>query len=285
MIPERKLWSQDRNEAAVEKFYEAGIGEDHDWHGGYRNFGWWEGEHQDYMRAAETLVLRLNDLLSLNAESYLLDVACGSAPQDVLLHSRTGARIECLDATWPQVKRGAERIRDAKMADKVRIHHGTATDLSAFEPDTFTHVLCIEGAQHFDTREDFFRQAFSRLKPKGVLALADFIALVEPKRAWERMVVRRAQRLWYVPDANVLDHEGYRKTLENAGFQNITFEDVGKHILPGYYRDQSSAETARAHRRFKGRKWRLKQCFANYFVFKAWQMRLMEYSLVRAVKP
>src|SRR5687768_10987684 len=126
MVSERKHWSSDRNEAAVEKFYEAGIGADQDWHGSYRNFGWWEGVHRDYIRAAETLVLRLNNLLNLNAESYLLDVACGSAPQDILLHSHTGARIECLDATWAQVQRGIERIHEAGMSQRVRIHHGTA---------------------------------------------------------------------------------------------------------------------------------------------------------------
>jgi 2-polyprenyl-3-methyl-5-hydroxy-6-metoxy-1,4-benzoquinol methylase len=282
---ERIEWTAGRNEAAVEKFYEAGIGADLDWHGGYRNFGLWEADNRDYLRAADALVLQMNRLLGLTSSSHLLDVGCGSAPQDLLLHRETGATIDAVDATWAQVKRGRERIAEAGLNGSIRIHHGTATDLSMFATESFTHVLSIEAAQHFDTREAFFREAFQKMQPGGVIALADFIVRVPAARPWERVIVRRAQRSWNVPDANVLDRAGYQATLERSGFAKVTFEDIGAQVLPGYYKDQNTPETVQAHKRYKGRMWRFRMNFSNYFVFKAWEKGLMEYSLVRAVKP
>jgi hypothetical protein len=63
------------------------------------------------------------------------------------------------------------------------------------------------------------------------------------------------------------------------------FEEVGKYIMPGYYRDQCEPKTVADQRRPKGRLWRFKHTFANYFILKAWQLGVIEYVLVRAAKP
>jgi erythromycin 3''-O-methyltransferase len=282
-MEERRDWGQ-AHEGAVERFYEAGIGHDLDWHGGYRNFGWWDEGQEDYLVAADRLVLELGRRLGLDESSYLLDVACGGAPQDVLLHRELGARIEGVDVTYAQVVQGQRRVEEAGIGDRVRIQHGTATELP-FEGEQFTHVLCIEGAQHFDTREAFFHQAFAVMKPGAVICLADFIILTPATNAWERFCVRRAQKLWNVPDANVLNEAGFRESMERAGFVDVEIEGVGRHTIPGYYRDQCTPQTVADHKKYKGRLWRFKMNFTNYFMFKAWEKRLMEYVIVRAVKP
>ncbi|MFT5684489.1 MAG: cyclopropane fatty-acyl-phospholipid synthase-like methyltransferase, partial [Myxococcota bacterium] len=275
MKTERKNWGE-AHEGDVERFYEAGIGHDLDWHGGYRNFGWWDEGQTDYLVAADRLVLEMGRRLGLNAESTLLDVACGGAPQDVLLHREFGTRIEGVDVTFAQVVQGQKRVADADIGEHVHIQHGTATNLP-FDDERFTHVLCIEGAQHFDTREAFFHQAISVMKPGAVMCLADFMVLTPAKSAWEKFCVRRAQKLWNVPDANVLNEADFRASLERAGFTDIEFEGVGKHTIPGYYLDQCTPETIADHKKYKGRAWRFKMNFTNYFMFKAWEKRLMEY--------
>jgi hypothetical protein len=55
--------------------------------------------------------------------------------------------------------------------------------------------------------------------------------------------------------------------------------------MPGYYRDQCEPKTVADQRRPKGRLWRFKHTFANYFILKAWQLGVIEYVLVRAAKP
>ena len=279
----RQAWTEDHHESKVEAFYQAGIGHDENWHNGYRNFGWWEDGDLDYVRAADRLVLKMNELLQLGPSSALLDVACGGATQDVLLHQRTGARIWGVDATWAQVVEGQRRISAAGLDGIVSVQHGSATQLE-FPDGHFTHALCIEGAQHFNTREDFVRGAARVLRPGGVLAVADFLLMKPPRSPWARLITRRAQQLWHVPDANVVDPAAYRAALERAGFVDVTLEPVGRHIIPGYYRDQNTADVIAAHRRYKGWGWRARQFWTNYFMNASFESGYMEYMLVRAVR-
>lgn len=279
----RQRWTRGSYEARVERFYEAGIGDDDNWHGGYRNFGWWTRGAAGYLDAADTLVREMGARLGLDAQSHLLDVACGGAPQDLLLHRETGARIDAVDATWAQVEQARRRVAAAGVGARVKIHHGSALELP-FDPGTFTHALCIEGAQHFDTRADFFQRVAPLLRPGAVMVLADFTLARPPQSRWSRRVVREAQLRWNVPDANVQDEAAYQATLEAAGFSEVSFEGVGQHTIPGYYQDQLTPETARAHRRHKGWGWRFSMLFTNYFMYKAWEQGYLEYSIVRAVK-
>src|SRR5215813_9928575 len=102
---DRKTWSIHSHERAVENFYSAGAENYGDFHGGYLNFGLWEHGNERYLCAAETLVMRIGAMLGLNGNSYLLDVAPGMGPQDVLLYNRFGhPRIDALDATWKHVE-------------------------------------------------------------------------------------------------------------------------------------------------------------------------------------
>ena len=60
---DRKTWSIDSHERAVENFYSAGAEDYGDFHGGYLHFGLWEDGIEDYLRASENLVLRIGTML------------------------------------------------------------------------------------------------------------------------------------------------------------------------------------------------------------------------------
>src|SRR5436190_5076471 len=171
---DQKSWTSGSHERAVEDFYSAGTHNYGDFHGGYLNFGLWENGNEDYVGAAENLVVQMGGMLGLDGDSHLLDAAPGMGSQDVLLYEKFGhPRIDALDATWKHVQHGRRRAEEHRIQDKVVFHHGSATSLP-FKNETFTHLMSIEGPEHFDTRERFFDEAYRVLKPGGVMVLSDY---------------------------------------------------------------------------------------------------------------
>src|ERR1051326_8703205 len=184
----RQHWPRASQERAVERFYQPGVERYADYHGGMLNFGLWTDGVTDYRTASRKLIRRAATSIGLKAESRLLDVACGMGAQDVYLAQELGCRsIDGLDVTWKHVLAGRKRACDAGLEDRVRFHHGTAVDLP-FADSSFTHVLCVEGAEHFDTRERFLHEVVRVVVPGGRIALTDFSMKRRPRTLVERLL-------------------------------------------------------------------------------------------------
>ena len=270
------------HEGAVERFYARGVHGRTDIHRGYLNFGYWEDGNDDYVSAAETLVRRIGTLAGLAAGSRLLDVGCGHGTQDIQLYREFGPlEVDALDVTRQHVESGRRQARAHGVEDAVRFHHGSATDLP-FEPETFTHCIGIEGPVHFLTRRRFFEDAARVLRPGGVLALADYLLTRSPATALERTIFRAGCALWHVPRENVYGPEEYRRHLEDAGFRAVAIEHVGARTFPGYYREQQRPAFRREMVRLQGVLLGRLGHIVNVAAYKAYELGLCDYVLVRA---
>lgn len=282
---DRRFWTKASHEKRVESFYGRGVENYDDFHNGYLNFGLWESGIDDYVAAAENMVRRMGTLLGLDENSHLLDVGCGMGTQDVYLHRNFAPRqIDALDVTWKHVEHGRRRAREAGCEDRVRYHHGTATQIP-FDDNTFTHVLSIEAPEHFHTREKFFREARRVLKPGGVIALSDYSLKRTPRTLVDKFIVESARRLWNVPLENVDTAESYQTKMERSGFTGVEIQEVGALTIPGYYFEQRRPETIRAITKIRGFVAGRLGGIIDVAVYKAFQMGLMEYILVRAERP
>jgi tocopherol O-methyltransferase len=162
----------------------------------------------------------------------------------------------------------------------VRFHHGTATQLP-FPDESFTHVLSIEGPEHFDTREKFLHEARRVLKPGGVIAMADFIMKRPPRNVIEKIVAEAARKLWQVPRANVYPAMVYEEKMRNAGFEKIEIKEMGATVIPGYYFEQMRPETIRAISKIRGFALARLSLLLDIAVYRGFTMGLLEYVLVR----
>jgi len=282
--PDRKRWTANAHERKVENLYSGGIENYVDHHNGYLNFGLWENGINDYVKAAENLVHRMGTILGLNETSKLLDVAPGMGTQDIYLSENFGPRsIDGLDVTWGHIEHGRRRAREANLEDRVSFHHGTATAIP-FPDNTFTHVLSIEGPEHFDTREKFLHEAQRVLQPGGVIAMADFIVKRPPKNLIEKLVAEAARSLWRVPRANVYRAEAYSQKMRGAGFEKIEIQEMGALVIPGYYSEQMKPETIRAIATIRGFALARLSLLLDVAVYRGFTMGLLEYVLVRGEK-
>lgn len=284
-VTERTLWDKTSHERTVENFYGVGVENYENFHDGYLNFGLWDGGVKNFVEAAERLIRRLGEMSGLGPQSRLLDVACGMGTQDIFLQKTFSPEsIDGLDVTWKHIEHGRRRAAEAGFSDRIQFHHGTATQLP-FADESFTNVLSVEGPIHFDTREKFIREAHRVLVPGGVFVLSDYTLKRPPRTAFERFVVWSARKLWKVPRENAVSASEYRATLERAGFTGVSIEEIGADVIPGYYFEQRRPETIRELTEIRGFVGGRLGGIIDLTVYKAYTMGLLDYVLVRAVKP
>ena len=273
------------HERQIDRLYGHGKGAVDDSHRGYMNFGLWEDGGTDYARAAERLVERLGELLGLAPGARLVDAACGRGTQDLFLLDRFGdVTIDAVDITARNVELATAQAAARVGAGTVRFHRASATRLP-FPDESFTHAICVEAAHHFDTREAYLREAYRVLQPGGAIALADIAMRRSPHGAVEAGLVRAATTLWRIPAVNLVDVDGYRAVVERCGFRLEVLDRVGERTFPGYYRAQRAPARRSELVAARGRFGAAVGAAMNYAAHRVYQRGLLEYLLVRAVKP
>ena len=197
------------------------------------NLGYWRSA-RTYPEAAAALACLLADAAQLSPDDTLLDVGFGFAEQDLLWVERYGvARIVGLNITPLHVERAQARVRERGLEGRIDLRLGSATDLP-FEPESFDKVTALECAHHFDTREQFFAQAFRALRPGGRLALTDGLPL--PGTGKPGFVARMTLRRWAYPVANYYDRDAYCQKLRAAGFVDVQARSIRRDVFPGLSR-------------------------------------------------
>ncbi|GAC1299694.1 MAG: 27-O-demethylrifamycin SV methyltransferase [Myxococcales bacterium] len=282
----RTRWSAGSHEHKVESFYSIGAERFGDCHGGYLNFGLWDGEGWDYLRAAENLVHHLASWGGLADGSTALDVGCGFGAQDVYLARHFRPRsITGIDVAWAHVLESRRRAQAAGLGPSVQFQHGSATDLRAFGSGSFSHVLAVEGIVHFDTRARFFAQAHRVLEPGGQIVLADYALRRVPRGLLDRIFVALACAGWRIPRENAGTLDDYRAALAGAGFVDIAIVSAGERTIPQYFREQRSRAHLRALRDIRGSAATWFGLLIDTLVYWAWARGQLDYVLARARKP
>lgn len=193
------------------------------------NLGYWKVA-RTYPDACAAMVELLGTRAGLKPSDRVLDVGVGFAEQDfVLLDRFKVSHITGIDITPVHVDKGRERVAGRGLEKQIDIRLGSATAME-FPGLSFEKVLALECAFHFDTRDQFMREAFRVLKPGGTFALADMLPNPGKKPGLTTVFGRN---YGHIPKANYYDREEYRRRLAAAGFGDVIVESIREDVYPG----------------------------------------------------
>ncbi|MBK5935958.1 MULTISPECIES: class I SAM-dependent methyltransferase [Halorhodospira] len=199
----------------------------------YLNLGYW-AEEDDLDAASAALARLVADTAGFGPEDTVLDVGFGFADQDLLwVRSHEPARIIGLNITASQVAVARQRVVEAGLEERIELCEGSATAMPLADASVDC-VVALESAFHFQTRADFFAEAYRVLRPGGRLVTADIIPLPPAKRAVDRL---RQRLSWWlvasrfaIPEANRYTRLAYPGYLTAAGFVDVHVRSIREQV-------------------------------------------------------
>ena len=254
------------------------------------NIGYWARGATTARQAQEAFVHYAVEQLPPLDGKRVLDAGCGMAGPASILARSYGADVDGITIVERQVTWARQFVSCAGLADRVRIHLGSAMD-PLFPDATFDVVFSLEAAHCFADKPRFLSEARRVLKPGGTLLIIDLTATRrELLFSWQPALKLR-----------LITKADWERLLSAAGFQIEESRQIGQEIFPGYRRwlHRTAAErrerifaricpadTSWSSRRIPAvRAWLTEAALCRSVLPAASQLGLREYTLLRARVP
>ena len=116
-------------------------------------------------------------LLHLKAESYVLEIGCGSGRYALQIVEAVGCRVLGIDINEPGVKNANDLAAARKLSTQAVFERHDASKKLAFDGQIFDAVLANDVVCHIPGRESLFQEVFRVLKPLGRFLFSDALVI------------------------------------------------------------------------------------------------------------
>jgi ubiquinone/menaquinone biosynthesis C-methylase UbiE len=245
---------------------------------GWLNLGLWEGPGSED-EAGEACRRLVETVASpLPSAGVILDVGNGLGTQDPViaevLHPR---RLIAVNITEWQLSAGRDRLREAAASAVA----GDAARLPIAD-GSVDGVISVEAAFHFRSRRAFFDECFRVLRPGGVLSTSDISTERLPRGPLELVSGATQLRAFGLRHSAVMTANQIAGAARAAGLVTVEVTACGDHVIAPVLRligqRLQKAPSAPIGQRAAAQVL-LRQ------VELLWHRRIIEYVLIRAVRP
>jgi SAM-dependent methyltransferase len=157
--------------------------------------------------------------LELEADSHLLDIACGSGRPTLRIAKKTGCFVTGIDIHEEAIAGARKHAGELELSARAEFESLDAAKALPFKDNKFDAVLCVDAINHLPERQNVLAEWRRVLKPGGLLVFTDPI-VVTGQLTNQEIAVRASIGLFlFVP-------RGADETfLEHAGFEILRVED------------------------------------------------------------
>jgi cyclopropane fatty-acyl-phospholipid synthase-like methyltransferase len=245
---------------------------------GWLNLGLWDGPGSE--DEAEQACRRLVETTAaeLPAGGVIVDIGNGLGTQDPvlaqLLHPRRLVAVNI--AEW-QLAAGRNRLAAAGAAPVA----GDAVRLP-FAAGTADGIISVEAAFHFRSRKAFFEECYRVLRPGGVLSLTDIATERPPRDPVELMAGVTQLRVFGMRRNAAMTTEQITEAARAAGLVDVVATACGDRVIAPALQ-LTAARLSRTPAAPTGH--RIAARVLLWQVELLWRRRIIDYLLVRAVRP
>ena len=245
---------------------------------GWLNLGLWEGpgSEDEAEDACRRLVRAL--ALALPGDGVILDVGNGLGTQDPLIaETARPRRMVAVNITEWQLAAGRAELREAGAAPVA----GDAARLP-MAAGTVDGVISVEAAFHFRSRKAFFDECYRVLRPGGVLSMSDISTQRWPVSPAEVFSGLTQLRVFGLRRSMAMTAGQIAAAARAAGLAEVKVTACGDRVIAPALR--LTAERLRSAMAAPAGQ----QAAARLLLWQVnllWRRRIIDYLLIRAVRP
>lgn len=195
--------------------------------GEHLHMGLYEGERDTRQQAMMRATARMAWDLPIDADSRVLEVACGTGQAARHLATQYGCRVHATNIDDKQLELGRRLTADAGLEHLVSFGRGDFHALDN-EDDSLDLWWCQEALVHSSDKERVLGEASRVLKPGAVAVLSDLVVSDDLEPRVRRRLYSR------IPTELIWTREQYANAVGQAGFEVLQFDDWSNNVARSY---------------------------------------------------